>query len=415
MKTIKSILTATLEILLATLTTMAEAPESTMFYMNSRNRYYATKFILASNLIVLPFSINKSDSLNLVFDTGVGRTIITDFSNSQALLLDKGRKVRVKGLGSKESVEGILSRDNALSMGEISGESQEILFVPNKTIDLSSCMGHHIHGLIGRSIFERFTIEINYTNKTVKFYESKNYSPRIRKNEEVIPIELIDGRPYITALVTINGKQFPVKLLFDTGMSFALWLDPATNPNIKPSSISRHDAFGNGLNGAVMGEVSRVEKFQIGKFEFNNVITAFPDSNNIADVTSNTDRNGSVGADIFRRFNVTIDYQNKRIILSKNNTYKEPFSYDMSGIEVGTLIPGLQFYRIVSVGSNTPASECGLMENDVLNSINGQQVSSLSLCEITSMLKCKEGRKIRITVLRNGEIIKVNLRLRKLV
>lgn len=415
MKTIKSILTATLEILLATLTTMAEAPESTMFYMNSRNRYYATKFILASNLIVLPFSINKSDSLNLIFDTGVGRTIITDFSNSQALLLDKGRKVRVKGLGSKESVEGILSRDNALSMGEISGESQEILFVPNKTIDLSSCMGHHIHGLIGRSIFERFTIEINYTNKTVKFYESKNYSHRIRKNEEIIPIELIDGRPYITALVTINGKQFPVKLLFDTGMSFALWLDPATNPNIKPSSISRHDAFGNGLNGAVMGEVSRVEKIQIGKFEFNNVITAFPDSTHIGDATSNNNRNGSVGADIFRRFNVIIDYQNKRIILSKNNTYKEPFSYDMSGIEVGTLIPGLQFYRIVSVGSNTPASECGLMENDVLNSINGQQVSSLSLCEITSMLKSKEGRKVKITIMRNGEIIKVSLKLRKLV
>ena len=415
MKTIKNILTAALEILLATITTMAEIPESTMFYMNSRNRYYATKFILASNLIVLPFSINKSDSLNLIFDTGVGRIIITDLSNPQVIPLNKGRKVRILGLGSKESVEGILSRDNALSMGDISGKSQEILFVPNRTIDLSSGMGHHIHGLIGRSIFERFAVEISYTDKTIKFYEGKNFSRRIRKNEEVIPIELIDGRPYITAQVTINGKQFPVKLLFDTGMSFALWLDPATNTNIKPSAISRHDAFGQGLNGAVMGEVSRVEKFHIGNFEFNNVIAAFPDSNSIADVTVNTDRNGSVGADIFRRFNVTIDYQNKRIILSKNSSYKEPFSYDMSGIEVGRIAPDLPFYRIVSIGDNTPASECGLMENDVLNSINGQQASNLSLCEITSMLKSKEGKKIKITIMRNGELIKVNFKLRKLV
>lgn len=414
MKTIKNILTATLGILLVTVT-MAEAPESTMFYMNSRNRYYATKFTLASNLIVLPFRINNSDSLNLVFDTGVGRTIITDLSDPKAMPLNKGRKVRVMGLGSKESVDGILSSNNALSMGEVAGECQEILFVPNKAIDLSSGMGHPIHGIIGRSIFERFVVEISYTNKTVRFYESKNFNRKIRKNEEVIPIELIDGRPYITAQVTINGKQIPVKLLFDTGMSFALWLDPATNANIKPSALSRHDAFGNGLNGAVMGEISRVEKFQIGKFEFNNVLTAFPDTSNIAEVTTNTDRNGSVGADIFRRFNVTIDYQNKRIILSKNSAYKEPFSYDMSGIEVGTLIPGLPFYRIVSVGNNTPASECGLMENDVLNSINGEQVSKLSLCDITSMLKSKEGRKIKITVLRNGELIKVNLKLRRLV
>ncbi len=164
-----------------------------------------------------------------------------------------------------------------------------------------------------------------------------------------------------------------------------------------------------------MGEISRVEKFQIGKFEFNNVITAFPDSNNIADVTVNNDRNGSVGADIFRRFNITIDYQNKQIILSKNSSYKDPFLYDMSGIEVGLLISGLPFYRIVSVGNNTPASECGLMENDVLNSINGQQVSNLSLCDITSILKSKEGRKIKITIRRNGELIKVNFKLRKLV
>ncbi len=413
MKTIKNIFTAALEILLATITTMADAPESTMFYMSSRNRYYATKFILASNLIVLPFSINKSDSLNLVFDTGVGRTIITDLSNPNAMPL-KGRKVKVMGLGTKESVDGILSRNNALSMGEISGDCQEVLYVPNKAIDLSSGMGHHIHGLIGRSIFERFVVEISYTHKTVKFFNN-SLSRKIRKNEEVIPIELIDGRPYITAQVTINGKQFPVKLLFDTGMSFALWFDPATNANIKPSAIRRHDAFGSGLNGAVMGEVSRVEKFQIGKFEFNNVITAFPDSNSIGDATANSDRNGSVGADIFRRFNVTIDYQNKRIILSKNSSYKEPFSYDMSGIEVGTIIPGLPYYRIVTVGNNTPASECGLMENDLLNSINGQQVSNLSLCEITSMLKSKEGKKIKITIMRNGELIKVNFKLRKLV
>lgn len=414
MKTIKNILSAILGILLVT-GTMAEIPESTMFYMNSRNRYYTTKFILASNLIVLPFSINNSDSLNIVFDTGVGRTIITDLSNPKTILLNKGRKVKIMGLGSKESVEGILSKNNALSMGEISCESQEILFIPNNTIDLSSGMGYQINGVIGRSIFERFVVEINYINKTVKFYESKNFSRKIRRNEEVIPIELIDGRPYITAKVTIDGKQFPVKLLFDTGMSFALWLNPATNPNIKPSALSRHDVFGQGLSGAVMGEISRVEKFQIGNFEFNNVISAFPDASNIGDATAITNRNGSVGSDIFRRFNVVLDYQNKRIILSKNSSYKEPFLYDMSGIEVGSIISGLPMFRIVSVGNNTPASECGLMENDVLNSINGQYASTLSLNEITSMLKSKEGKRIKLTITRNGEIIKVNFNLRKLV
>jgi hypothetical protein len=414
MKTLKSTIFAALGLLL-TIAAIAEKPESTWFYMNSRGSSYKTNFVLASNLMVLPFRINETDSLNFIFDTGMSRTIITDLSNPQVVLLSQGRKVRVKGLGPNESVEGILSRNNALSLGKIYGKSQEILVIPNNTIDLSSGMGHQINGIIGRSIFERFVVEISYINKTVQFFDPERFNRKIRSNEEVIPIELIDGRPYINAQVTINGNVVPVKLLFDTGMSFALWLDQSTDLNLKPAALSRSDVFGQGLNGAVTGEISRVEKFQIGKFEFSNVIAAFPHSDVIHNATTSNDRNGSVGADIFRRFNVTIDYRNSRIILRKNSSFKEPFTYDMSGVEVGSVIPGLPYYRIVSVGKNTPAAECGLEENDEIKSINGQLAKNLSLFEITSLLRSKEGRKIKITVKRNGEIVKVKFRLRKLV
>ena len=414
MKTLSRITSALLGVLLAT-GALAEKPESTMFYMNSRCDYYKTTFTMASHLVVLQFSINGSDSLNFIFDTGVGRTLITELSNPYIVSLNQARQVKVRGLGNSESVDGVLSQGNDLSLGKIYGKDQEILVVPNNLIDLSSRVGHKVNGVIGRSIFERFVVEISYTNRTVQFYNPQKFNRKIHKEEEVIPVELIDGRPFITAIVTINGKEIPVKLLFDTGMSFGLWLDPSTNKDIKPSEVRRQEVLGQGLNGDLSGSISRVEKFQVGKFSFSNVIAAFPDSNSIAETASDNGRNGSVGAEIFRRFNVVIDYQNKRIILRKNSSYKEPFRYDMSGLEFGSIVAGLPFYKIVSVGVNSPAAESGLLENDELKSINGRSAQFLSMPEITEMLRNKEGKTIRVTVLRNGEKVKVKFRLRRMV
>lgn len=414
MRTLHTIISTLLGVLIAA-GVLAEKPESTMFYLNSKNDSYKVNFTLASHLMVLTFAINGSDSLNLIFDTGAGRTIITEISNPYIVSLNEARKVRLKGLGADKPVDGLISKNNKLSMGKIEGKAQEVLVVPNKVIDLSALVGHPINGVIGRSIFEQFIVEINYTNHTVQFYNPKKFNRKIRKNDDIIPIELIDGKPYITAMVTINGIDIPVKLLFDTGMSFALWLDPSTNPNIKPGIVHRQEVLGQGLNGNLSGEVSRVEKFRIGKFEFSNVITAFPDSNAIRDAITDNGRNGSVGAEIFRRFNVIIDYHNQQIILRKNYNFTAPFRYDMSGIEVVPIVEGLPFYKVLSVRSNTPASDCGLMVNDEIKSINGTSVSTMKISEITNILKCKEGKTIKMKVIRNGNEVKVKFKLRKLI
>lgn len=414
MKTLGKILIATLGVML-THATVAEKPESTMFYMNTENRYYKAKFVMASNLVVLPFQINKSDSLNFIFDTGVDRTIITELSNPSAVSDHKKRKVKVRGLGSAESIVAELSENNHLSIGDILAEKQEILVIPNNTIDLSSSLGHKVNGVVGRTFFEQFVVEIDYKKKSVKFHNPEKFNRKIRKGDDVIPIVLINGKPYVNAMVTLNGKEIPVKLLFDTGMSFSLWLDPTTNAALKPSGLSIHDDFGHGLNGEVSGEISRVEKFQIGKFVFTDVVTAFPDSNDLGSAATSSYRNGSVGADIFRRFNVVIDYQGQQIILRKNNDYKDSFEYDMSGIEISPVLPGLPFYFIISVKENSPASECGLMVNDEIVNINGKPASELSMYQIVDLLRQKENNRIRLTVKRNGKLVKANFQLRRLV
>jgi hypothetical protein len=68
--------------------------------------------------MVLTFAINGSDSLNLIFDTGAGRTFITEISNPYIVSLNEARKVKLRGLGTNESVDGLISKNNKLSMGK---------------------------------------------------------------------------------------------------------------------------------------------------------------------------------------------------------------------------------------------------------------------------------------------------------
>lgn len=414
MKTL-SIITAIVLGVFATNGALAEKPESTYFHLASNAKYYKTSFTMASHLVVLPFSINGSDSLNLIFDTGVGRTLITDLPNPNAVSFSNVRRVRIKGLGNNEGVEGYLSDGNDLSLGKLNGQQQQVLVVPNNVIDLSAKVGYRVNGAIGQSIFEKFIVEINYATHTAQFHKPKEFRKKLKRNEEVIPLELINGKPYVTAIVTVNGKQIPVKLLFDTGMSFALWLDPNSNEAITPGALRQKDVLGHGLSGEVTGTVSRIEKFQLGSFEFNNVVTAFPDSSSIGEATRYNNRNGSIGAELFRRFNVIIDYNNQRLILRKNGHYKEPFRYDMSGMDVSPILPGLPLYRIAVVKDNSPAQQAGLRVNDELYSINGVLTQKMTLHEITTMLKKKSGKTIRIQVYRNGELVKAKFKLREMV
>ena len=179
MRTLHTIISTLLGVLIAA-GVLAEKPESTMFYLNSKNDSYKVNFTLASHLMVLTFAVNGSDSLNLIFDTGAGRTIITEISNPYIVSLNQARKVRLRGLGNYESVDGLISKNNNLSMGKIEGKAQELLVVPNKVIDLTARVGHPINGVIGRSIFEQFVVEINYTKQTVHFYNPDKYKRKIQ-------------------------------------------------------------------------------------------------------------------------------------------------------------------------------------------------------------------------------------------
>ena len=64
---------------------------------------------------------------------------------------------------------------------------------------------------------------------------------------------------------------------------------------------------------------------------------------------------------------------------------------------------------ISGVIKDTPAEAAGLMEGDVIYSVEGKEMNGLELEEVVSYIKGDEGTKVHITLLRNGEPIEMEL------
>ena len=127
-----------------------------------------------------------------------------------------------------------------------------------------------------------------------------------------------------------------------------------------------------------------------------------------------TDRNGTLGAEILRRFYVTMDYPNKRLILRPNSNLKDKFNCNMSGLEVSNPMPGLPIFLVDNIRKNSPAYYAGIQENDQIISLNNTSDKTLTLNDINLLFQSQEDKRVRLTVLRNGEQIKTEFFLKKM-
>jgi C-terminal processing protease CtpA/Prc len=109
-----------------------------------------------------------------------------------------------------------------------------------------------------------------------------------------------------------------------------------------------------------------------------------------------------------------MDYPNNRLILTPNENLKDDFNYNMSGLEVTNPMPGLPIFLISDIRKNSPAYYAGLQENDQIIALNNASNKTLTLNDINLLFQSREDKKIKMTVLRDGEQIKTEFFLKKM-
>lgn len=410
------------------------------------------RFEFINNLIIVPVEVNGVE-LSFILDTGVSTPIMFNVTGEEGLELRNAETIMVKGLGEGKPIKAIRSTGNTFRLKNLMNSRQELYMLLDSDINFSPQLGIPIHGIIGYDLLKNFIVEVKYNRKILRFYDPEEYRYKNCKSCETYRLDIIGNKPFVKAEVGF-GKEgtTPVYLLVDSGSSDALWLFENRDRGIEVPEKHFDDYMGRGLSGEVYGKRSKIDRFQIGNFEFEDAKVAFPDSTSVQHITFSGGRSGSLGSEILKRFNLVIDYPYERITLNKNSNFKDPFHYNMSGIELehngmrmvaettmsnlGTVFKdrsenndgGVVFsmskalslqlkpaLQIAALREESPAREVGLREGDVLLSVNGKETHHFNIQEVKEMLNKKPGKTLRLEVDRNGKRLTFAFKLREVL
>lgn len=420
------------------------------FELIDGDRKESASFDFINNLIVLEIQVNNVP-LSFIVDTGVSKPILFNISPEDSLEFNNPKDIFIRGLGAGEPLRAIHSRFNEFKIGNVVNYQQDFYLIRDANINFSQRIGYRVHGIIGFDLFENFVVEVNYKSERIRFYDPSDYRYSNCRKCETIPLEITETKAYVNGFIKqySNIQEIPVKLLLDSGSCDALWLFENTEGEITGPVKFFDDLLGFGLSGKIHGKRARLQRFRIGDFEIQQTKVSYPDSISLRYLNEIGDRNGSLGAEILRRFNVVFDYPNQKLTLKKNSDFDDPFLYNMSGIELhhngmrmvkalshdidlghtvatnrnSNFIPLKKNFKfelhpaiqIAELRLDSPAQKAGLKKGDVILKVNRKEIQNFTLQQVTQMINTKPGKTIVLEVDRMGSNLKFAFELKKML
>lgn len=344
---------------------------------------------MVRDLIVIPVYVNNKGPFNFVLDSGVGLMIITDPKLVDSIDVSTRRTIKLYGAGNAISYEAYATPvlDIAIPGGMVSRYVSAAIFKKDH-FGLSNYTGMPIHGLLGYEFFSEFAVKFNFADSSLTVAKTGAFKP-FRKGEE-LPISIEERKPYLkTSILMPDNHLAEHKFIVDLGAThpLSLYNKEFHKQTIQKSIIAN---IGMGLTGPIIGVLSRIKEIKLGKYNFKNVITSFPDSNN--HIQYIIPRDGNLGLGILKKFKLIIDYHAGKMYLKANFRYNEPFEHDMSGLELYADGDDLKRIVISRVEPGSAGEEAGLAENDEIIAINLHPVNQLGIMAIDQMFKLRDNR-----------------------
>jgi len=404
------------------------------FELPEDKKFQRINFELINNLIIIPVEINGVE-LTFILDSGVSKPILFNLSESDSIPINNVSEVTIRGLGDGKPMKALSSKRNIFRLGKAINFAQDLYVVMDRGIDFSTTLGIPVHGIMGYDLFRDFIVEVNYSARKLKLHNPELYTYKERRNRQTIPLLVEKRKAYVEGTVLMKDTaNINVKLLVDTGSSDALWLFPEPEKGLEIPEKNYEDHLGRGLSGDIFGKRSKINGVQIGDFKLDEAKVAFPYRESFQGIDSLNGRNGSLGGEVLKRFNMVFDYGRGLVTLKMNGNFNEPFQYNLAGIDLqhnglryiaesiadvnglvkednGDTFGNVQILLenktrlslvpeivVSGIRAGSPAAEAGLREGDVILAVNGKKVHKYKLQEILKMINEREGKRIKVLI-----------------
>ena len=369
------------------------------------------KFVMIDNHIVMPVAIN-GHIRNLILDTGMPAdgAILFNCPEVEELNLKYAGQVPIAGAGgnSQPSLADV-AMNATIKIGDISLEEQTIIVMPADSHRDLAFVNEGMDGIIGYGLFSRFVVAIDPIEKTVTLTDPADF--KYQGQGEKIPL-IWNGRfPSILCHSEIEeGKTIAMELIVDLGHSFALSLNVDEKTAITLPEKTIDTRIGRGTSGNVMGKIGRINNFQLGQYQLNNVLASFKSGPRTG--PAQMEKEGNLGAEILRRFHLIFNYSENLMIIEPDDYFNDPFEHNMSGLIYSRTESGV--FIVEQVQENSPAGQAGLQTNDQIYEINGIHANQVKISELNKIF-LQENSEVTLGINRDGQLLNANLTLFRLI
>jgi len=387
------------------------AQQHTVFHLPEGQKSVEIPFENHNNLIIVPVVINNTLETKFILDSGANGTVLIEKLIADLLGMSYSREITVAGAGGMGIIRAFQADSVDITIKGVNAKPSEVIVLAQDYLSLKEYLGIEVQGIIGASVFRDLVVEIDYDDYELVLHDPEQFNPP--KKFKSYDIELRNNKPYIRGLVQQKGRT-PVEadFLIDLGASHAMLLEIDSAGTFVVPQENLSTSLGRGLSGDISGNLGRVPSFTLGDFELNNVITSFTPLYSKIQLHG---RVGTIGGELFSRFHVFVSFPDEKIYLKKNKKFNDPFQYNMSGMELIAFGNDYDRIKVAGVYEGSPADKAGVKEGDELLKINWIHVKYFSLSHINAILRSREGKKMRLKVLRDGEKHKIKFRLKKLI
>ncbi len=379
-------------------------------------------FVTQRNLIIVAARLNGHGPFNFLLDTGVSTSLLTDPALADSLGLTHGAAYHLTGVGGQES--GLTAYEAVGVRVELPGvvaPRLNWLVLNSDALDLSGYAGMPITGILGSELFHSLVIAIQPQQNRIVAYDPAQFRAPWGHRWAILPLRLEHYKAYLTAQVeqlptSASAVPLSLKLLLDTGAGHALSIETTADPRLRLPTARLRTDLGRGLSGLVSGYLGRVASVRLGHYYLPQVLTSFPDSAQVHQRLSASERSrqGNLGYEMLKRFSVIIDYPHERLLLRSAGELRAPFEYDMCGLDLLATGPNYRRYLVQRVVPDSPAATAGISSGEELLSINFLPVSSLSITELSRLLRLQDGLQLFLVLRRpSGELHSASIRLKR--
>lgn len=273
-----------------------------------------------NNLLLLRVSVNNSRPLKFIFDTGASISFISSKRAAELGLKSQGQ---FSGDATGGRVQG-----SAIKGVELNVQGARVSNLTLASFAFPTPPGFDFDGIIGCDFIRQFVVEIDYLKSIMSLYQQRTY--RYSGRGKTIRLILIgQNTPLMNAKIVLKGRApFNVKLEVDTGGDNAVLVNSpfAKSHKLLDSIQNTTQDTRKGGGGEQHVITGRANAVRLGNFTLKDVPIQLSLDTEGAGASEEND--GLVGGEIFRRFRVILDFSHKRMILTPNKNFNDPYNLE---------------------------------------------------------------------------------------